>query len=75
MLAPPFLMESGMSSGLSTGAIVAIVCNSLVAVLILILLVILYKACQIPSSQERTPVLATGEKEQKNEQKYLLTTP
>lgn len=66
-------METELRAGLSAGAIVAIVCNSVVAVLILILFVILYKACKIPSSPERAPVLAETQKPQMTEQKYLLT--
>uniref|UniRef100_A0A673JC02 Uncharacterized protein n=1 Tax=Sinocyclocheilus rhinocerous TaxID=307959 RepID=A0A673JC02_9TELE len=46
-------METELRAGLSAAAIVAIVCNTVVAVLILILFVILYKACKIPSSPER----------------------
>lgn len=64
--------DSGV--GLSTAAVVAIVCNVLVAVLLLVLFLILYKACKVPSSQERVPVLAPGNTQQKNEQKYLLTS-
>lgn len=68
-------MESGDGGvGLSTAAVVAIVCNVLVAVLLLVLFLILYKACKVPSSQERVPVLAPGNAQQKHEQKYLLTT-
>lgn len=70
-----FNMESRDNGvGLSTAAVVAIVCNVLVAVLLLVLFLILYKACKVPSSQERVPVLAPGNTQQKNEQKYLLTT-
>lgn len=65
-------MESRVSTGLSTGAVGAIVCNVLVAVLIVILFAILYKACKVPSSQERAPVLAVGPDKQKNAHKYLL---
>lgn len=58
--------------GLSVWAIAAIICNSVVGVLILILFGILYKACQVPSQQEKAP--ATKEPKQKNtEQKCLLT--
>uniref|UniRef100_A0A3Q1H1W3 Uncharacterized protein n=1 Tax=Anabas testudineus TaxID=64144 RepID=A0A3Q1H1W3_ANATE len=70
-------MEHELRMGLSVWAIVAIVCNSLVGILILILFVILYKACKVPSHQEKVPVF-TAEPEQKNpeqknpEQKYLL---
>ncbi|KAI1905190.1 hypothetical protein AGOR_G00013580 [Albula goreensis] len=67
------IMESGVSAGLSTAAVVAIVCNLLVAVLIIVLFVVLYKACKVPSNQERAPVLAVGADQQKNSQKYLLT--
>lgn len=66
-------METELRAGLSPAAIVAIVCNSVVAVLILILFVILYKACKIPSSPERAPVLAETQEPQRTEQKYLLT--
>ncbi|KAJ8392789.1 hypothetical protein AAFF_G00072730 [Aldrovandia affinis] len=62
-------MESGASAGLSTAAVVAIVCNLLVAVLILILFVVLYKACKVPSSQERAPVLAAAPDQQKSAHK------
>ncbi|KAL6469862.1 hypothetical protein MHYP_G00209810 [Metynnis hypsauchen] len=73
--ATAFNMESPDGAvGISTAAVVAIVCNVLVAVLILVLFLILYKACKVPSSQERVPVLAPGNTQQKNEQKYLLTT-
>lgn len=65
-------MEHDLTLGLSVWAIVAIVCNSVVGVLILILFGILYKACQVPSHQEKAP--ATTELEQKTtEQKCLLT--
>lgn len=65
-------MEHELRMGLSVWAIVAIVCNSVVGVLILILFVILYKACKVPSRQEKVPVFT--EKEQKKaEHKYLLT--
>lgn len=65
-------MEHGLTMGLSVWAILAIVCNSAVAVLTLILFAILYKACQVPSRQEEAP--ATTEPEQKEtEQKGLLT--
>ncbi len=66
-------METELRAGLSPAAIVAIVCNSVVAVLILILFVILCKACKIPSSPERAPVLTKIQEPQKTEQKYLLT--
>uniref|UniRef100_A0A3Q4AIN6 Uncharacterized protein n=1 Tax=Mola mola TaxID=94237 RepID=A0A3Q4AIN6_MOLML len=59
--------------GLSAWAIVAIVCNSVVGVLILVLFVILYKACKVPSQQEKVPVLTEPEQERTNEHKYLLT--
>uniref|UniRef100_A0A672K634 Uncharacterized protein n=1 Tax=Sinocyclocheilus grahami TaxID=75366 RepID=A0A672K634_SINGR len=66
-------METELGAGLSAAAIVAIVCNLIVAVLILILFVILYKACKIPSSLERAPVLVETQEPQRTEQKYLLT--
>lgn len=66
-------METELGAGLSEAAIVAIVCNSIVAVLIFILFVILYKACKIPSSPEKAPVLAETQEPQRTEQKYLLT--
>uniref|UniRef100_A0A3B3SIN6 Adropin n=1 Tax=Paramormyrops kingsleyae TaxID=1676925 RepID=A0A3B3SIN6_9TELE len=59
--------------GMAQGTIVAIVCNVLVAVLIVILFVILCKACRVPSSQERVPVLASGQVQQGNQHRYLLT--
>lgn len=65
-------MEQELRTGLSVWAIVAIVCNSVVGVLILILFVILYKACKVPSCQEKAP--AFPQKAQPNtEHKYLLT--
>lgn len=70
-------MESEESTtGLSKAALVAIACNTFVAVLLLLLCLILYRACRIPSSPERLPVLAPGEGEiqQMNEHKYLLTS-
>uniref|UniRef100_A0A8C7N190 Adropin n=3 Tax=Salmoninae TaxID=504568 RepID=A0A8C7N190_ONCKI len=69
-------MESEESLGLSTAAVVAITCNALVAILLLVLFLILYKACKVPSSQERVPVLAvpTGQTQQSSEHKYLLTS-
>lgn len=66
-------MEMELRTGLSAAAMVAIACNSVVAVLILILFVILYKACQVPSCPERAVVLTETPEKQKNEQKYLLT--
>lgn len=67
--------EEGMA-GLSTAALVAIGCNTFVAVLLLLLCLILYRACRVPSSPERLPVLAQseGETRQMNEHKYLLTS-
>uniref|UniRef100_A0A3P8ZBV6 Adropin n=1 Tax=Esox lucius TaxID=8010 RepID=A0A3P8ZBV6_ESOLU len=62
-----------METGLSSWAIVAIVCNSVVGFLTLILFVILYKACKVPSCQERAPVLIPAQEQQGVEQKYLLT--
>uniref|UniRef100_A0A3Q2W4J3 Adropin n=1 Tax=Haplochromis burtoni TaxID=8153 RepID=A0A3Q2W4J3_HAPBU len=69
-------MESEGSTGLSTAALVAIACNTFVAILLLLLCLILYRACRVPSSPERQPVLAPSEAEtqQMNEQKYLLTS-
>lgn len=65
-------MEHELRTGLSVWAIVAIACNSVVGVLILILFVVLYKACKVPSRQEKAPALA--QKAQANtEHKYLLT--
>ncbi|XP_068559770.1 adropin-like [Cebidichthys violaceus] len=68
-------MEHELRMGLSVWAIIAIVCNSVVGVLILILFVILYKACKVPSHQEKVPgFTAVPEKRKKMpEQKYLLT--
>lgn len=62
--------------GLSTAAVVAIACNALVGFLLFVLFLILYKACKVPSSQERLPVLApaASQTEQGSEQKYLLTS-
>lgn len=66
-------MEHDLRTGLSVWAIVAIVCNSVVGILILVLFVILYKACKVPSHQEKMPVF-TAKLEQKNpEEKYILT--
>lgn len=64
------------STGLSTAALVAIACNTLVAVLLLLLCLIVYRACGVPSSPERLPVLAPSEAEtqQMNKHKYLLTS-
>lgn len=70
-------METNESvPGLSTAAMVAIACNALVGFLLFVLFLILYKACKVPSSQERLPVLAptTLQTEQRSEQKYLLTS-
>uniref|UniRef100_A0A8C5DVK4 Uncharacterized protein n=1 Tax=Gouania willdenowi TaxID=441366 RepID=A0A8C5DVK4_GOUWI len=70
-------MESGESTPrLSTAAIVAIACNAMVAILLFLLFLILYRACRVPSSTERLPVLALAESEtqQRNTHKYLLTT-
>lgn len=66
-------MESELQTGLSVWAILAIVCNSVAGVLILILFVVLYKACKVPSSQEKAPALTDTEQLQRGEQKYLLT--
>lgn len=67
------IMEHNLTMGLSRWAIIAIVCNSVVGILILILFVILYKACKVPSRQEKVPVLIEPEQERTNEHKYLLT--
>lgn len=70
-------MESEESiTGLSTAALVAIACNTFVAILLLLLCLILYRACRVPSSPDRLPVLAPseGEPQQLNEHKYLLTS-
>ena len=66
-------MEHELMMGLSVWAIAAIVCNSVVGVLILILFVILYKACKVPSRQEKVPVFIEVPQQKKTEQKYLLT--
>lgn len=69
--------DSISATGLSTAAVVAIVCNILVALLILVLILILCKACKVPSSQESVSVLtlenAHQRNEQRYEQRYLLT--
>lgn len=64
------------TTGLSTAALVAIACNTFVAILLFLLCFIIYRACRVPSSPERLPVLAPGEGEtrQLNEHKYLLTS-
>uniref|UniRef100_A0A3P8RUY6 Adropin n=1 Tax=Amphiprion percula TaxID=161767 RepID=A0A3P8RUY6_AMPPE len=70
-------MESeGSTTGLSTAALVAIACNTFVAILLLLLCLIIYRACRVPSSPERLPVLAPSEAEtqQINKHKYLLTS-
>lgn len=61
---------------LSTAALVAIACNTFVAILLLLLCLIMYRACRVPSSPERQPVLAPseGETQQLTEHKYLLTS-
>uniref|UniRef100_A0A3Q4BBY3 Adropin n=1 Tax=Mola mola TaxID=94237 RepID=A0A3Q4BBY3_MOLML len=63
-------------AGLSTAALVAIGCNTLVAILLLLLCLIIYRACRVPSSPERLPVLAQreGKTLQVNQHKYLLTS-
>lgn len=66
-------MEHDLRMGLSVWAIIAIACNSVVGVLILILFVILYKACKVPSHQDKLPVFKTVPEQKKAEQKYLLT--
>lgn len=65
-------MEHELRMGLSVWAIVAIVCNSVVGVLILILFVILYKACKVPSRQEKAPAL-TQKPLTSAEHKHLLS--
>uniref|UniRef100_A0A3Q3BBA7 Adropin n=1 Tax=Kryptolebias marmoratus TaxID=37003 RepID=A0A3Q3BBA7_KRYMA len=70
-------MESaGRATGLSAAALVAVACNAFVALLLLLLCLIVYRACRVPSSPERLPVLAPSEAEsqQVNEHKYLLTS-
>lgn len=64
------------TAGLSTAAVVAIGCNTLVAVLLLLLCLVLFRACRVPSSPERLPVLAqdAAENPQVNKHKYLLTS-
>lgn len=72
-----FAMErEDPAAGLSTAAMVAIGCNALVAVLLLLLCLVLYRACRIPSSLERLPVLVQSgeEPQQANKHKYLLTS-
>lgn len=64
-------------AGLSTAALVAIGCNALVAVLLLLLCLVLYRACRVPSSPDRRPVLAqshAGAQRPRTEHKYLLTS-
>ncbi|KAJ8380642.1 hypothetical protein SKAU_G00014200 [Synaphobranchus kaupii] len=69
-------MEYELSGGLSPGAIVAIACNSVVGLLLLILLFIVCRACKVPSTQQKAPMLtvlaAAPEQQKKSEQKYLL---
>lgn len=68
-------METEPRTGLSSAAVVAIVCNTVLAVLMLLLFIIICKACKVPSSPERAPVLGqTQEKKKSSEQKYLLTS-
>lgn len=66
-------MEHELRTGLSMWAIAAIVCNSAVGILILILFVILYKACKVPSKQEKVPVLSLESNKRTVEHKYLLS--
>lgn len=66
-------MEMEVRTGLSSAAVVAIACNTVLAVLILLLFIIICKACRVPSSPERAPVLAQTQEKKKSEQKYLLT--
>lgn len=56
--------------GVSLWTIMAIVCNSVVGVLILILFVVLYKACKVPSHQDKVPVFATRLDHKRAEEKY-----
>lgn len=71
-------MESEASAaGLSTAALVAIGCNALVAVLLLLLCLVLYRACRVPSSPDRRPVLAQsagGAQRPRVEHEYLLNS-
>lgn len=69
----PPTMEHELRNGLSIWSIVAIVCNSVVGFLIVILFVILYKACKVPSHQEKVPAFAAKLEQKKDEQKYMLT--
>uniref|UniRef100_A0A3B3VHJ7 Uncharacterized protein n=1 Tax=Poecilia latipinna TaxID=48699 RepID=A0A3B3VHJ7_9TELE len=66
-------MEHELSTGLSLWAIAAIVCNSVVGLLILILFVVLYKACKVPSHQDKMPVFAVRLDQTRAEEKYMLT--
>lgn len=66
-------MEMERGRGLSSAAVVAIVCNTVLAVLIFLLFIIIYKACKVPSSPEKASVLAQTQAKKKSEQKYLLT--
>ncbi|GAA6111952.1 uncharacterized [Tachysurus ichikawai] len=66
-------MESEVRTGLSSAAVVAIVCNTVLAILIFLLFIIIYKACKVPSSPESAPVLAQTQEKKKSEQKFLLT--
>lgn len=71
-------MESGADvTGLSTAALVAIGCNALVGALLLLLCLVLYRACRVPSSPDRRPVLASshaGAQQPRIEHQYLLTS-
>lgn len=62
--------------GLSAAALVAIACNTCVAVLLLLLCLIVCRACRVPSSPERLSVLTQREPEAQrgNEHNYLLTS-
>uniref|UniRef100_A0A3Q2DVH0 Uncharacterized protein n=1 Tax=Cyprinodon variegatus TaxID=28743 RepID=A0A3Q2DVH0_CYPVA len=66
-------MEHDLSMGLSLWAVVAIVCNSVVGLLILILFVVLYKACKVPSNQEKVLFFAARLDQKTAEEKYILT--
>uniref|UniRef100_A0A3B3D9Z1 Uncharacterized protein n=1 Tax=Oryzias melastigma TaxID=30732 RepID=A0A3B3D9Z1_ORYME len=65
-------MEHDLRMGLSFWAIAAIVCNSVVGVLILVLFVILYKACKVPSHQDKVPAFIPRLDQKKAEQKHML---
>uniref|UniRef100_A0A3Q2QWI2 Uncharacterized protein n=1 Tax=Fundulus heteroclitus TaxID=8078 RepID=A0A3Q2QWI2_FUNHE len=66
-------MEHDLRMGLSLWTIMAIVCNSVVGLLILILFVVLYKACKVPSHQEKVLFFAARLDQKNAEEKYMLT--